>query len=58
LARNPEKREGHVSWGLKYIVRGDIRLDDQSVITLDDLAQELQLPALPYLDELPSELEY
>jgi hypothetical protein len=57
LAQNPEKRQGHLSWGLKYIVRGDIRLDDQSVITLDDLAQELRLPTLPYLDELPPHLE-
>jgi hypothetical protein len=55
LAQSPENREGHVRWGLKYIVRGDLRIDENSEITLDNLTQELRLPTLPYIDEMPVE---
>lgn len=50
LARHPERRTGPLSWGLQYIVRGDILLNDDSVVTLDELAAEAKQPLLPYLD--------
>jgi hypothetical protein len=57
LAQHPEKREPPLSWGLQFIVRGDVMLDDGSVVTLDELADEAGLPHLPYLEDLPDELE-
>jgi hypothetical protein len=57
LAQHPEKREPPLSWGLQFIVRGDVMLDDGSVVTLDELADEVGLPHLPYLEDLPDELE-
>ena len=50
LARHPERRTGPLSWGLQYIVRGDILLNDDSVVTLDELAVEAKQPLLPYID--------
>ena len=32
-------------------------LDDGTEVTLDDLADELGVPRLPYLEEMPEELE-
>ena len=57
LAQNPEQCEPPLSWGLQYIVRGDLLLEDGSVLTLDELADEVGLPHLPYLEEMPDELE-
>jgi hypothetical protein len=57
LARHPEKREPPLSWGLQFIVRGDVMLADGSVVTLDDLADEAGVPHLPYLEDMPDELE-
>jgi len=57
LAQHPEKREPPLSWGLQFIVRGDVMLDNGSVVTLDELADEVDLPHLPYLEDLPDELE-
>jgi hypothetical protein len=57
LARHPEKSEPPLSWGLQFIVRGDVMLEDGSVVTLDELADEAGLPHLPYLEEMPDELE-
>lgn len=57
LAQHPEQCEPPLSWGLQYIVRGDVLLEDGSVVTLDELADEAGLPHLPYLDEMPEELE-
>jgi hypothetical protein len=57
LAQHPEKREPPLSWGLQFIVRGDVMLDDGSVVTLDELSDELGLPHLPYLEDMPNELE-
>jgi len=57
LARHPEKREPPLSWGLQFIVRGDVMLSDGSVVTLDELADEAGVPHLPYLEDLPDELE-
>jgi hypothetical protein len=57
LARHPEKREPPLSWGLQFIVRGDVMDDDGNVLQLDDLCDELALPRLPYLEDMPDELD-
>jgi len=57
LARHPEKRESRLSWGLQYYVRGDLVLDDDSVVTLDHLCAEAGLEPLPLLEEMPDELD-
>jgi hypothetical protein len=57
LTQHPEKREPPLSWGLQFIVRGDVMLRDGSVVTLDELADEAGLPHLPYLEDMPDELE-
>lgn len=57
LAQHPEKRPEPLSWGLQFMVRGDIVMDDGSIVTLDELSDELGLPRLPYLDEMEPELE-
>ena len=57
LARNPEQREPPLSWGLRFIVRGDLLFDDGSIVTLDELCDELGLPRLPYLEDMPDEIE-
>jgi hypothetical protein len=57
LAQHPEKREPPLSWGLRFIVRGDVLFDDGSVVTLDELCDEAGVPRLPYLEDLPDELE-
>jgi hypothetical protein len=57
LARHPEKRKPPLEWGLRFIVRGDLLLDDGSFLTLDDLAKEAGIEPLPYLDEMEPELE-
>ena len=46
-----------LSWGLQFIVRGDLALEGGAVLTLDELSDELGLPRLPYLEELPDELD-
>jgi hypothetical protein len=56
LAQHPEKCAPPLSWGLKYIVRGDILLNDGREISLDTLTDRLGLPRLPYLEEMPEEL--
>jgi hypothetical protein len=56
LAQHPEKREPPLSWGLQFIVRGDVMLRDGSIVTLDELADEAGLPHLPYLEDMPDEL--
>jgi hypothetical protein len=57
LAQHPERREPPLSWGLQFIVRGDVMLRDGSVVTLDELADQAGLPHLPYLEDMPDELE-
>ncbi|HXO42023.1 MAG TPA: hypothetical protein VN999_11265, partial [Thermoanaerobaculia bacterium] len=57
LAHHPEKREPPLRWGLQFIVRGDLMLDDGSFLTLDELAAEAGIEPLPYLDEMEPELE-
>lgn len=57
LARHPEKRQGPLSEGLKYYVRGDLVFNDGRELTLDALCDELKLSHLPHLEDLPPELE-
>jgi hypothetical protein len=56
LARHPERREPPLSWGLQHYVRGDLVLDDDSVVTLDELCARAGLAALPLLEDMPDEL--
>jgi hypothetical protein len=56
-ASHPERAQAPLSWGLQYIVRGDVLMEDGTEVKLDDLTDELNLPALPLLDELSPELE-
>ncbi len=57
LARHPEKREPPLRWGLQYIVRGDVMLEDGTVLTLDALAKEAGVEAPPYLEAMPERFE-
>lgn len=57
LARHPEKRDPPLSWGLKYIVRGDVVLETGRVVSLDELCADNGLPCLPYVQDLPPELD-
>ncbi len=56
-ALNPEQYEPPLSWGLQFIVRGDVMLEDGSVVTLDELCDQHGLPHLPYLEDMPPELD-
>jgi hypothetical protein len=42
---------------LKYIVRGDLLLQDGAELPLDTLCHDLSLPSLPYLEDLPLDAE-
>lgn len=52
LAAHPEFRKPPLSWGLKYIVRGDVMLDTGEVVTLDELTDQANLPRLSYLEDI------
>jgi len=54
VARDPTQRDGPLSWGLQYIVRGDVVLDDGSELTLDSIWSDLGRPAPPLLLDQPS----
>jgi hypothetical protein len=55
LARHPEKRHGHLAWGLQHYVRGDLVFDDGSVVSLEELGAP-GLPPLPFVEAMPKEL--
>lgn len=57
LARHPESLHPPLRWGLQYLVRGDIVMDDGSIITIDEVTSELGLRPLPYLEEMPREVK-
>jgi len=57
LARHPEKRTPPLSWGLQYYVRGDLVLDGDTVITLDELCAQAQLTPPPLLDHPDEDTE-
>jgi len=53
LARNPDLRAAPLSWGLRFIVRGDVWLNDGTFVTLDELSARVGLEPLPLLEESP-----
>lgn len=59
LAQNPELRQhdSALFYGLKYYVRGDLVLPDNSEQSLDFYCDKLNVPRLPLLEEMPPELE-
>jgi hypothetical protein len=57
LAAHPERRDGPVSWALRYYVRGDIAAPAGTVITIDQLCDELGTPRLALLEDMPPEIE-
>lgn len=59
LAQNPELRQhdSALFYGLKYYVRGDLVLPDNSEQTLDFYCDKLNVPRLPLLEFMPPELE-
>lgn len=59
LAMHPEKREPPLSWGLQYIVRGDVVVDDPDFPETGRTyrLEEFGLGDLPYLEDMPPELE-
>ena len=59
-AQHPEQyqeKDEKLYWGLKYIVRGDLLLNDGSEITLDALGETLNFPPLPYLEDQPQPID-
>lgn len=57
LAQDPTLRPPPLQWGLRYIVRGDILLDGGTEITIDELTDRAGVPRLPYLEDLPPEIQ-
>jgi hypothetical protein len=57
LAGRPEQREAPVSWALRYYVRGDLVMRDGSVVTMDEICDELGVPRLPLLENMPPEID-
>jgi len=55
--RHPESRPEPLRSGLQFIARGDVILNDGSVKTLDQFCEELGLPILPLLDDMPDEID-
>lgn len=55
-AANPDDCDAPLSWGMKYIVRGDVVLEDLSEATLDDLCDEAGIDRLPLLEPMLDEL--
>ena len=58
VAARPEQREAPVSWALRYYVRGDIMMRDGSVITMDEICDQLGVPRLPLLEDMPPEIDW
>lgn len=52
-----EPESGLISLGLRFIVRGDVMLKDGSFLTLDELAQQAGVEPLPFLEDMPDELD-
>lgn len=57
-AKHPEKAGEPLSWGLQFIVRGDVIREDGSILTLDEIADAAGLERLPLLEDMPPELEF
>jgi len=57
-AARPEQYEPPLSWALRYYVRGDIVMRDGTVITMDEICDELGVPRLPLLEAMPPEIDF
>jgi len=61
LARDPEAHRAELGDELadclRYLVRGDVILEDDTEVTLNDLCDQAGVPHLPYLTDMPPELE-
>jgi hypothetical protein len=53
VAERPSQRNGVLGWALKYMIRGDIVLNDGTEISLDELSQSLGVSALPLIEQYP-----
>jgi hypothetical protein len=53
LAENPSQRNGVLGWALKYLIRGDVLLNDGSEILLDELSKSSGVSPLPFLEQYP-----
>lgn len=53
LAEHPEQRTGALGLGLRYLVRGDVVLEDGTELCLDEIADAFGLPRLPYVEAVP-----
>jgi NACHT domain len=53
LAEDPSQRNGVLGWALKYLVRGDVVLNDGSEISLDELSKSSGVPPLPFIEQYP-----
>jgi hypothetical protein len=49
--RSPDKWAPPLNWGLRFIVRGDLLLEDGTEVQLDELSREAGLDPLPVLEE-------
>jgi hypothetical protein len=56
-ARNAERYPEPLSWGLQFLVCGDVMLDDRKVITLDEICESVGAPPLPLIEPMPDELD-
>lgn len=56
-AAHPEDCDAPLSWGMKYIVRGDLVLADGTEVTLDTLYDQAGVKPLPLLEPMPAELD-
>ncbi|WP_428265261.1 metallophosphoesterase [Haliangium sp.] len=56
-AANPDDCDPPLSWGMKYIVRGDLVLEDFSEVTLDELYDQAGVARLPLLEPMPDEID-
>ena len=55
-AQHPEKAGEPLCWGLQFFVRGDVMLEDGSIVTLDELFANSGLPPLSLLEDMAPEL--
>jgi len=55
--RHPKSRPEPLRSGLQFIARGDVLLNDGSVKNLDQFCEDLNLPLLPLLEDMPDEID-
>lgn len=49
-ARNAQADDPRLQWALRYFVRGDVIMSNGSVLTLDEVCQDLGAKTLPFLE--------